>query len=101
LAGRDGARAYELFQQLAPEVVLLDLGMPGINGFDVARRIRSDQSRANTVIVAVTGWGQAEDRERTREAGFDYHLTKPVDAGAIFALLTAPAGEPASVDERR
>jgi CheY-like chemotaxis protein len=66
--------------------VILDIGMPGLNGYDAARRIRSKDG-AKTVLVALTGWGQEHNKQLAREAGFDHHLTKPIDPGAITTLL--------------
>jgi two-component system CheB/CheR fusion protein len=68
---------------------LLDLGMPGMDGVEVARRIRQDPRLAGLRIAALTGWGQESDRARTREAGFDFHLTKPADLGLLEAWLLA------------
>jgi signal transduction histidine kinase len=86
----DGHQALALAQQHRPEVAILDIGMPGLNGNEVAARIRaSDWGRAMT-LIALTGWGQAEDRARSGAAGFDHHLTKPVDFDRLNALL-APA----------
>jgi CheY-like chemotaxis protein len=68
--------------------VLLDIGLPKLNGYEAARRIR-DQRGGGVVLIAVTGWGQDEDRRRSREAGFDHHLTKPVNLGALQKLLAA------------
>jgi CheY-like chemotaxis protein len=90
----DGMAALEAAQCEPPDVVFLDLGMPGMNGFEVARRLRQQPATENALLVAVTGWGQAEDRRRTHEAGFDHHLVKPVDAGAVQGVLAqaiAPA----------
>lgn len=70
-----------------PDLVLLDIGLPGINGYEVAERIRRDPRLREAKLVAVTGWGQSEDRRRSREAGFDLHLVKPVDLGVLQALL--------------
>jgi CheY-like chemotaxis protein len=70
-----------------PEVVLLDLGMPGMDGYEVARRLRADPATAGAVIAALTGWGQDEDRRRSKEAGFDHHLVKPADLGALQQIL--------------
>jgi len=67
--------------------VLLDIGLPKLNGYQTARRIRGETWGKNIVLVAVTGWGQEEDRQRSQEAGFDYHLVKPVKAAAINELL--------------
>jgi two-component system CheB/CheR fusion protein len=72
-----------------PDAVLLDLGMPGMDGVEVARRIRLDPRLAGLRIAALTGWGQESDRARTREAGFDFHLTKPADLGLLEAWLLA------------
>ena len=69
-------------------MVLLDIGLPKLNGYEVARRIR-DERGDGVVLIAVTGWGQEEDRRRSREAGFDHHLIKPVNLGALQKLLTA------------
>jgi CheY-like chemotaxis protein len=68
---------------------LLDIGMPDMDGHDVARRMRADCAARRTTIVALTGWGQAEDRKRAREAGFDHHLVKPADGNALRALLAS------------
>jgi PAS domain S-box-containing protein len=81
-----GPAALTVLPGFAPDVVLLDLGMPEMDGFDVARAIRAE-GHAHVRIVALTGWGQRTDRERTRAAGFDHHLTKPVDLRALAAWL--------------
>jgi signal transduction histidine kinase/ActR/RegA family two-component response regulator len=83
----DGLEAVDTAVQFRPDAVLLDVGLPKLYGHDVARRIR--ESRGDEVlIIAVTGWGQDEDRRRSREAGFDHHLTKPVAFDALQALLS-------------
>jgi len=77
----------------APDLVLLDIGLPRMSGFDVARVMRTLPALANTMIVACTGYGQEEDRQRVREAGFDQHLVKPVrieDLHAIFERMAPP-----------
>ncbi len=84
---RDGLDALAQFEQFGPEVVVLDIGLPGLNGYEVARRIRAMTTTPPPVLVALTGWGQEEDRRRTVEAGFDHHLVKPVDFNALKALL--------------
>ena len=86
-AARDGVEAIEAFAQFKPDVVVLDIGLPGLNGYEVARRIREADRGRHVVLVALTGWGQEEDRRRTIEAGFDHHLVKPVDFEALKALL--------------
>jgi PAS domain S-box-containing protein len=83
----DGVAALAKAEAGKPEVVLLDLGMPGLTGYDVARRIREAPWGREMVLVALTGWGQDEDRKRTREAGFDHHLTKPVPPDEIEELV--------------
>lgn len=89
----DGAEAVVAEQDFIPEVVLLDIGLPKISGYDVARRIRS--TRGNGVlIIAITGWGQEEDRRRAREAGFDHHFTKPVDFDRLLDLLDRESPPP-------
>jgi CheY-like chemotaxis protein len=70
-----------------PDVILLDIGLPGINGFEAARRIRQHRSDRRPVIVALTGWGQDSDRRASQEAGFDAHLVKPVDEATLERLL--------------
>jgi PAS domain S-box-containing protein len=83
----DGAAALAAFERFSPRFVLLDLGMPGMNGLEVARRLRERANGHAVTLVALTGWGQADDRERTRAAGFDHHLVKPVDMAVLQALL--------------
>ncbi len=87
-----GAQAVGVAAQFLPQVMFLDIGMPGMNGYQTARVLRSDAQHAGLLLVALTGWGGDEDRVKTREAGFDQHLTKPVDLGAVSALLAARAG---------
>ena len=72
-----------------PDVILLDIGLPELNGYDVARRIREQPWGKSMVLVALTGWGQEEDRRRSQEAGFNHHLTKPVDPAALKKLLAS------------
>ena len=83
----DGPSALAALPVLRPHTVLLDLGMPDMDGLEVARRIRADPAWSGVRIVALTGWGQESDRERTRGAGFDFHLTKPVDLNMLHAWL--------------
>ena len=67
--------------------MLLDIGLPGMNGYEVARQIRGDARTSKIVLIALTGYGQAEDKQRSRTAGFDYHLTKPVDYDLLATLI--------------
>jgi CheY-like chemotaxis protein len=75
----DGPQAIEAAQQFQPEVALIDLGLPVMDGFEVARALSSSPQTSNVALVAVTGYGQAMDRARTRDAGFEEHLVKPID----------------------
>ncbi|WP_139559275.1 PAS domain S-box protein [Methylotetracoccus oryzae] len=85
----EGAAALEILPAFKPDMVLLDLGMPGMDGYEVARRIRQLPSEARIMLVAITGWGEDKDQQRTREAGFDHHLIKPVRLDALRELLTS------------
>ena len=67
--------------------MLLDIGMPGMSGYELAQRLRADSRYDNTVLVALTGWGSESDKKQARDAGFDHHLTKPVDHDALEPLL--------------
>jgi PAS domain S-box-containing protein len=84
-----GADALDLLPVFQPELVLLDLGMPQLDGYAVARRIRAMPEYAGITLVALTGWGQEDDRRRSREAGFDFHLIKPTDLAALQALIAS------------
>jgi CheY-like chemotaxis protein len=83
----DGLEAVEMFQSVQPEVVILDIGMPGLSGHEVARRIRELPSERPVILIAVTGWGQKADKDRAAESGFDHHFTKPVEPTVLSALL--------------
>jgi signal transduction histidine kinase len=85
----DGASALAIATSYHPKVVFMDIGMPGMDGYEVARRLREHQGLKSVVLAALTGWGQQEDRRRTAEAGFDYHLVKPADAKTLEDLLDA------------
>jgi CheY-like chemotaxis protein/two-component sensor histidine kinase len=84
---RDGAEALRAAADFNPDFAFLDIGMPKVHGYEVARRLRSDPETSDCVLVAVTGWGQEDDRQRAREAGFDRHLVKPVNAGDIDTII--------------
>jgi CheY-like chemotaxis protein len=86
----DGPAALEAIPTYRPEVVLLDIGLPGIDGYEVARRLRAQPATAQALLVALTGYGREEDRCRSRDAGFDNHLVKPVEPQAVLRLLALP-----------
>ncbi len=88
----DGPAALEAARSFEPEVVLLDIGLPGLDGYEVAKRLREEARLAKALLVALTGYGQEEDRRRARYAGFDHHFTKPVDPTVLYKLISgAPA----------
>jgi CheY-like chemotaxis protein len=83
----DGQSALDTVAAFDPAAVFLDIGMPGMNGYDVANHIRRRKNGHSPMLVALTGWGQDNDRKRTAEAGFDHHLVKPADIAALQSLL--------------
>ena len=83
-----GRQALECVQTFAPDVVLLDIGMPGMDGYEVARRIRANPANRHIQLIALTGWGQDEDRQRSAAAGFNHHLVKPADVDKLRQLLS-------------
>jgi CheY-like chemotaxis protein len=89
---RSGTEALATFERVKPALVLLDIGMPQMDGYEVARHLRSRFADHRFSIVGLTGWGQERDRELGREAGFDHHLVKPADIGALQDVLRAAAG---------
>lgn len=88
----DGNEAVRVAAQFKPHVVLLDLGLPGMDGYEVAQALRADPQFEGLFIAALTGWGAEGDRRRTADAGFDAHLTKPVELGALEATLARSGG---------
>jgi PAS domain S-box-containing protein len=102
LLGHDVATAYEgleavaLSDRIQPEIAFLDLGMPRLNGYDAARRIREQPGGKEMFLVALTGWGQDDDKRRSVEAGFDLHVVKPIDRATLDRLLRQAAGTPAT-----
>jgi CheY-like chemotaxis protein len=84
-----GREALDILSTYEPSVVLLDIGMAGMDGYEVARRIRTAFPERPPTIVALTGWGQEDDRQRARDAGFDHHLIKPADISVLQALLAS------------
>ena len=93
---RDARRALDILREQSADVVLCDLGLPGMSGYEFARAVRADPTLAHTLLLAFTGYGQAEDREKTAAAGFDGHLTKPVDTRRLETIITALLQRPTS-----
>lgn len=83
----NGSAALAAFPEFQPDVVLLDIGLPEIDGYEVARRLRVEQNRRDLLLIALTGYGREEDARRSQEAGFDHHLVKPVDFPRLEALV--------------
>jgi CheY-like chemotaxis protein len=88
----DGFSGLETFASFGPDAVLLDLGLPGLDGYEVARRIRSQEGGERILILAVTGYGEQRDHERSAQAGFDAHLVKPVDPDQLLGFLRRVRG---------
>lgn len=86
----DAEGALALIEERRPDVVFLDIGLPHVDGYELARRIRQLSEGQNIILVALTGWGQEDDRRRSREAGFDDHLTKPIDHATLERVLALP-----------
>lgn len=91
----DGQQALDAAASFLPDVMLLDIGLPKMDGFEVATRLRQDRSYDRMLLVAVTGYGTDSDRERARAAGFDHHLVKPVDPRALRELVAGTYSGPA------
>jgi CheY-like chemotaxis protein len=89
-------RLDEVAADWHPDIALLDIGLPVLNGYELARRLRAADATRDAVLVAVTGWGQIEDRRRSAAAGFDRHLVKPVDPLHLRVLLNAVSARGAS-----
>jgi CheY-like chemotaxis protein len=89
----DGLSAIKIALEYQPNLVLLDIGLPGLNGLEVARQIRQQPVLKNTVLVAVTGWGTGEDKHRSTDAGFDHHLVKPADVDRLREIVTTVAAK--------
>ena len=82
-----GADALELARREKPQIAVLDIGMPDINGYEVATRIRAEAWGSDITLIAVTGWGQEDDKRGAEAAGFDFHLTKPIDPNVLTSLI--------------
>jgi CheY-like chemotaxis protein len=89
VVAHSAAQALELIGIADPALALLDIGLPDMNGYELARRLRQLPGGASRTLVATTGWGQQKDRERAFEAGFDHHLTKPIDIELLKPMLAA------------
>jgi len=83
----DGRQAMSTIESFRPEIALLDVGMPGLDGYEVARHVRQCPLGTMITLIAVTGWGQASDKARATAAGFDHHFTKPVEPEALIRML--------------
>ena len=90
----DAASGLAAVQDFQPDIVFLDIGMPGMDGYETCRRIRQQPSSRHLIVVAVTGWGRSQDKQRALDAGFDAHLTKPVDPAALASVLARDRGRP-------
>ena len=90
----DGPAAIRAVEEFKPEFVFLDIGMPGMNGYDIARALRNHENRDKLLLIALTGWGQPSDIRESKEAGFDLHLVKPLDTASVKRLLEAPPSSP-------
>ncbi len=97
----DGYQALALAPSFLPDVVFLDIGLPGMDGYEVARALREIPALSQVVLIALTGWGTEQDRERTHAAGFDMHLTKPANLDAVEALLSDLAASQAGARQNR
>ena len=96
-----GPAALEILKTFQADAVVLDIGMPEMDGYEVSRRIRATPDRASVLLIALTGWGQEDDLRRSRAAGFDHHLVKPPDVDKLRDLLTAgSASSPADGSDR-
>lgn len=82
-----GAAALRIARAFSPDVIFCDIGLPEMDGHEIARRMRADPANAAAVLIALTGWGADEELRKTRESGFDFHLVKPVDSNALLDML--------------
>ena len=85
----DGEQALDTMRDFRPDVAFLDIGMPRLSGYEVAEAVRAEPWGRDMKLIAVTGWGQADDKQRARSAGFDQHLVKPIDPSDVDRLLEA------------
>jgi two-component system, sensor histidine kinase len=96
----DGHAALKSYEQFEPDVILLDIGMPGMDGYEVARRLRRNNIGLRSTIIAVTGWGQESDRILSRNAGIDHHLVKPVSLPRLLSLIASAGSDAAALADR-
>jgi CheY-like chemotaxis protein len=99
LVAYSGQSALESAGEFRPDVVICDIGLPEMDGHEIARRLRGDPKVASATLIALTGWGAEGEVRRTRESGFDFHLVKPVDANALLDLLSQISPRTALTDE--
>jgi CheY-like chemotaxis protein len=99
-SARSGEDAIVQMTSATPDLVLMDVGMPGLSGYDVARRVSGASWRSRLTLVAMTGWGRDEDRQRALESGFDMHVVKPLDLEHLRALLDSLQAPPVSAQGR-
>lgn len=85
----DGMDALRIAEEFRPEIMLLDIGMPRVDGYETAKRLRQEPWGKQVLLIALTGWSQEEDQRRTQEAGFDYHFVKPLDPVAFQGIIRA------------
>jgi len=95
----DGRSAIEMAAEFRPRVVVLDLGLPKVDGYEVSRRLRDSADTRDALIIAVSGYGQDEDRRRSTEAGFDYHFIKPVDFQTLLGVLRGAHNDESPAEE--
>jgi CheY-like chemotaxis protein len=86
ITAHDGEEAFDAIERSRPRLALLDIGMPKLNGYEMAARVRGQPWGAGITLAAITGWGQVEDQRKALAAGFDHHLVKPIDPSAVLAL---------------
>src|SRR6202012_4304497 len=87
LEAEDGLAGLELLKSVRPDVAVIDVGLPGLNGYEIARRFREEAGAAGVMLVALTGYGTPEAVERSLQAGFDHHLIKPVNAETLWEIM--------------
>jgi CheY-like chemotaxis protein len=97
----DAMQALACFEGFAPDVAIIDIGLPGMNGYELAAGIRAMRTATRPLLIALTGYGQAEDFDRSRDAGFDHHFVKPADLRAIQSAIESGFADDDEVEQRR